>query len=172
MERLLLGTTDLFLSLPLMFLLLAVRALLPLNVPPLVSVVITFAMLGAIGWPAAARVICAGVRSLRRSEFVVQARAAGCRGLRLFCVHILPNVRPVLLAQFWVSIPMFILAESTLGMLGLGVTEPLPSWGGLLHELEDYSILSRQPWVIAPLVLMVVVVACFQLILPKQEFAL
>jgi ABC-type dipeptide/oligopeptide/nickel transport system permease subunit len=170
-EHLLLSVTDLFLCLPLMFLLLLLRAFLPLNVSPLLSVLITFALLGCVGWPAGARVVCAGVRAVRRSEFMLQARAMGAGGWRLVIHQLLPSVRPVLIAQFWISIPMFILAESTLGMLGLGVTEPLPSWGGMLRELEDYTLLSRQPWVLAPLVLMVVVVGCFQLVLPNKELA-
>jgi ABC-type dipeptide/oligopeptide/nickel transport system permease subunit len=54
-------------------------------------------------------------------------------------------------------------------MLGLGVMEPLPSWGNLLRGLEDFPALSANPWRIAPLVVLIVVVICFQLILPSQE---
>jgi ABC-type dipeptide/oligopeptide/nickel transport system permease subunit len=83
--------------------------------------------------------------------------------------QVLPNLRPILLAQFWVAIPVFILTEATLSMLGLGVMEPMPSWGNLLRGLEDYSALSANPWRIAPLVLLILVVVCFQLVLPAQE---
>ena len=115
-----------FLSLPWLFLLLTVRALLPLNVPPVTSIVVTFALLGLLGWAAAARVVHASVRTLRNSDFVLQARASGCGRLRLLFVHLLPNLRPILLAQFWISIPVFILTEANLGLMGLGVSEPLP----------------------------------------------
>jgi peptide/nickel transport system permease protein len=103
-ERRVLNLTDLFLSLPWFFLLLTVRAALPLNAAPLVSVMITFILLGLLGWAAPARVIRAGVRSRRDAEFVLQARACGVRGLRLLFVHVLPNLKPVLYAQFLISV--------------------------------------------------------------------
>ncbi len=83
--------------------------------------------------------------------------------------QVLPNLRAVLLAQFWVSIPVFILTEATLSMLGVGVMEPMPSWGNLLRGLEDFSAVSANPWRIAPLLVLILVVICFQLILPSQE---
>src|SRR5690348_14105141 len=76
------AVTDLFLSLPWLFLLITVRALMPLNVSPLVSVLVTFLMLGLLGWTSAARVLCASAGSLRDSDFVRQARASGVRGAR------------------------------------------------------------------------------------------
>jgi len=83
--------------------------------------------------------------------------------------HVLPNLRPVLFAQFWISIPLFVLTEATLSMLGLGVMEPLPSWGNLLRGLEDFSAVSANPWRLSPLILLVLVVICFQLVLSAQE---
>ena len=168
-ERRVLNLADLFLSLPWFFLLLAVRATLPLNVSPLVSVLITFSLLGLLGWAGSARVIRAGARSLREAEFVLQARACGTRGARLLFKHMLPNLKPVLLAQFWISVPVFILAEANLGLLGLGVAEPLPSWGGLLRELENYSAVLDNPWMLAPLALLVVVVGSLQLVLAEES---
>jgi ABC-type dipeptide/oligopeptide/nickel transport system permease subunit len=170
-DRVAVTLTDLFLSLPWLFLLLTVRAMLPLNVPPLTSVVITFSLLGLLGWAASARVVRSGARSLRSCDFVLQARAMGTRGSRLFAWQVLPNLKPVLTAQFWISVPAFILAEANLGLLGLGVAEPLPSWGNLLRELENYSAVRANPWLVAPLLLLVLVVACFQLILSGEENA-
>jgi len=163
--------TDLFLSLPWLFLLITVRALLPLNVSPLVSVLVTFLMLGLLGWTSAARVLCSTAGSLRESDFVRQARASGVRGARLFWIHVLPNMKPVLLAQFWISIPVFILAEANLGILGLGVAEPMPSWGSLLRELEGLISVGEAPWKFVPLILLVLVVTSFQLMISKQEQA-
>ncbi|MBV9144876.1 MAG: ABC transporter permease [Acidobacteria bacterium] len=162
---------DLFLSLPWLFLLLTVRALLPLDIPALTSVTLTFALLGTFGWAASARVVSAEVRELRNSEFVLQARAAGCPRARLLFRHVLPNVKPILLAQFWISVPLFILTEANLGMLGLGVTEPLPSWGNLLRELENYGALRHSPWLWAPLVSLVLVVSLFQFVVGGEEYA-
>ena len=163
-ERVAMASTDLFLSLPWFFLLITVRATMPLNVAPLFSVLITFSLLGLLGWAASARVLCAGSRSLRRAEFVLQARASGTGRWRLLMVHVLPNLKPVLYAQFWISVPVFILAEANLSILGLGVSEPLPSWGSMLRELESYSQIGSQPWRLAPLLLLVAVVSAFQFI--------
>lgn len=162
---------DLFLSLPWLFLLLTVRALLPLNVPPVTSVIVTFTLLGLLGWAASARVVHASVRSLRDSDFLLQARASGCRRMRLLFIHLLPNLRPILLAQFWISIPVFILTEANLGLMGLGVSEPLPSWGNLLRELENYTAIAHNPWLLVPLISLVVVVSCFQFVLSEEESA-
>jgi peptide/nickel transport system permease protein len=161
--------TDLFLSLPWLFLLITVRALLPLNVSPLVSVLITFLVLGLLGWAASARVLSTSADALRSSDFILQARASGLDGPRLFLVHILPNLKPILYAQFWISIPVFILSEANLGVLGLGVAEPLPSWGSLLRELEGLISFREEPWRLVPLLLLVVVMTSFQLLLSNEE---
>jgi peptide/nickel transport system permease protein len=168
-ERMLMAATDLFLCLPWLFVLITVRALLPLNASPLLSVIITFGLLGCFGWAAAARVVCADARSIRNSDFVLLARASGCTSFRLLSRHVLPNLFPVLSAQFWISIPVFILAEANLGILGLGVSEPMPSWGSLLRELETYSAVSARAWQFVPLIVFVAVVSCFQLVLTDKE---
>lgn len=168
-ESLVMSATDLFLSLPWLFLLITVRALLPLNVDPLTSVVITFALLGCLGWAGAARVVCADTRRLCDSDFMLQARASGSAGMRLLWRHLLPNLKPILLAQFWISIPVFILSETNLSILGLGVAEPLPSWGSLLRELESFSVLSARPWQFVPLVLLIATVSCFHVAMQREE---
>jgi len=168
-ERVVMAGTDLFLSLPWLFLLITVRALLPLNVSPLASVMITFALLGCLGWAAAARVVCADARSLRNSDFILLARASGSGGWKLLHRHLLPNLMPVLYAQFWISIPVFILTEANLGILGLGVSEPMPSWGSLLRELESYSTVGSNPWQFVPLLLFILVVSSFHLIVADRE---
>jgi peptide/nickel transport system permease protein len=168
--RLVTTGVDLFLSLPWLFLLLAVRALLPLNTSPVTSVIITFLLLGCLGWAAPARIVRAGTMTLANSDFLVQANASGISRWRLFWRHLLPNLRPILLAQFWISIPLFILSEANLGLLGLGVSEPLPSWGAMLRELENYSAIPQNPWMLAPVVLLVAVVGCLQLLLRTEDF--
>ncbi len=167
--RIIMGGVDLFLSLPWFFLLITARSMLPLDVSPMISVSITFALLGLLGWAASARVVYAGVRALRTSDFITAARACGCMRWRTLAVHIAPNLKPVLWAQFLVSIPAFILAEANLTMLGLGVSEPLPSWGSMLKELENYDNLSSQPWRLAPLALLMLVIWAFQIVLNKDE---
>jgi ABC-type dipeptide/oligopeptide/nickel transport system permease subunit len=171
LEKLAMASADLFLSLPWLFLLLMVRAMLPLNVSAFTSVAVTFLLLGLLGWAASARVLCAGARSIRNSDFVLLARASGVSRSRLLMLHVLPNLKPVLLAQFWISIPVFILSEANLGILGLGVAEPLPSWGSLLRELESFVNFSGEYWRLVPLLLLVITVTSFQLVLSRDEVA-
>ncbi len=168
-ERIILAAADLCMALPLLFVLLALRAFLPLDIPPILSVIATFVLLGLLGWPSSLRVTWAATKSFRNSDFLLFARATGCGRWRMILHHVLPNLRPVLYAQFWISIPLFILTEATLSMLGLGVMQPVPSLGNLLRGLEDISAVSANPWRLSPLVLLILVVVCFQLILPAQE---
>jgi ABC-type dipeptide/oligopeptide/nickel transport system permease subunit len=160
---------DLMLSMPWLFLLIIVRALLPLNVPSTLSLLVTFGLIGLLGWPPAARVVRAGCRDLRQSDLVMQARACGLTRGRILVRHVLPNVKPLLIAQFWAAIPLYILAEANLGLLGLGVADPLPSWGNLLRPLESGFVPAAGAW--APLVLMLIVVGCLYLTRPTEIVA-
>jgi len=169
-EQLFLGATDVSLSLPWLFLLITVRAMLPLDLAPALSVTITFLLLGVLGWPGSARVVRAAVVSIRCSDFVLLARASGCPSSRLLFVHLLPNLKPVLFTQFLLSIPIFILSEANLGLLGLGVAEPIPSWGNLLRDLENWSAVMANPGMLAPVALLAAVVTCFQLLVPREDF--
>jgi peptide/nickel transport system permease protein len=166
-EAAILALADLCLSLPWLFLLLTMRALLPLNVSPQASISLTFLLLGVLGWAGPARVVFATVRKLQCADFILQAHAAGLAPWRVFLRHLTPNLAPVLLAQFCVAVPLYVLAEATLGMLGLGVAEPLPSWGNILRELESGNALG-QPWLLVPVILLALVVASFQAIIPSQ----
>jgi ABC-type dipeptide/oligopeptide/nickel transport system permease subunit len=172
-ERAVMTGTDLFLSLPWLFLLIAVRAVLPLNTAPATSVCVTFGLLGCLGWAPAARIVRASARDLRSSPFALQARTCGISEMRLFWRHLLPNLRPVLVAQFLLAIPVFIITEANLGLLGLGVSEPLPSWGTMLRELENVTVLLQDPLhnsgLFAPIALLVIVVSCFQLVLRANQ---
>lgn len=168
-DRLVIHSIDLLLSLPWLFLLLAVRALLPLNVAPLTSLIATYGLLAGLGWAAPARVVRAGVRSLRESEFVLRARAEGATELRILLRHVVPNLRPVLLAQFWTSIPVFVLTEANLGFLGLSAGEPFPTWGSLLRELQNPLLV--RPEAFATVGAIALSVLCFKLISPKGGLA-
>lgn len=158
---------DLLLSLPWFFILLAARAMLPLNAAPVTSLLVTYALLSVLGWAGPARVIRAGTRRLRESDFALRARAEGCGSLRILWRHVIPNLKAVMLAQLWTTIPVFILSEANLGMLGLSAGEPYPTWGNLLRELQNP--LSIKPEAFAPLFVIVLAVACFKLATPNEE---
>ena len=158
-ERLSMAAADLFVSLPWLFLLITVRAVLPLNVSPLVSIAVTFLLLGVLGWAAPARVVRARVRVIARSDYLLQARAAGASPARLFLRQLVPNLGPVLAAQFWIAVPVYIIAEANLGLLGLGVSDPLVSLGGMVRELENEASFFSRPWILAPAVVLVLAIA-------------
>lgn len=160
---------DLFLSIPWLFLLLTVRAMLPLNTSPAVSVTITFLMLGILGWAAPARILLARARSMRQSDFIVMARSIGVSPCRLLGKHVLPNLHPILLAQFWISVPVFVLAEANLSLLGLGVAEPLPSLGSLLRELETVMSFRGDLCRFAALIMLILIVSGMQIAMSERK---
>jgi ABC-type dipeptide/oligopeptide/nickel transport system permease subunit len=168
-ERVAKSTIDLMLSLPWLFLLLVVRAMLPLNTSPTASATITFLMLGLLGWGVPARIVMERAGNLRQSEFVLLARAGGVSRRRLLFVHVMPNLWPVLSAQFWLAVPVFILAEANLSLLGLGVSEPLPSLGSLLQELETVLSVRGDACNFVALLVLVALVGSLQIAFMKEE---
>jgi len=153
----LLFVSDVFLSLPWLFLLMMARSLLPLTASPMTTAVTTFLVLALLGWPACARAIYRGAVQLRAAEWMIQGRACGLKTRQLIRLHVVPHLRPLFLPQFLICVPAFLVAEANLGALGLGVGEPLPSWGAMLLELDNSASLASSHWVYLPIVLLVVV---------------
>jgi peptide/nickel transport system permease protein len=168
-ERALAMASSLLMSLPWLFLLLVVRALLPLDLPAEQSAWATFLLLALLGWAPAARMLAESTRVLRDSPFISYARAQGAGPGALLLRHVLPNLGGSVCAQFLILLPGFILAEAILGFLGLGVAEPMPSWGAMLRDLEDYSAVAEQPWRLAPLAMLVATVLCLECLAKKER---
>ncbi len=158
------GFTALCMSLPWIFLFIILRALLPLNTQPVESILITFGLMGIAGWAWPARIFTASIREMTNSGWLVQARASGMGGRRIALVHAWPHLRAVAAAQFRALLPAYILSEASLGLLGLGVAEPLPSWGNLLAELQHPDRIQSNPWILAPLALLMIVMICLEVI--------
>ncbi len=152
---------ELFLVLPWLYLLFAVRATLPLDIAGWQVLLLLVLVLGLVGWARPARLIRGVVLSARERNYVIAARGFGASDGYLLTRHILPQTYPVLLTQMALLIPQYVLAEVTLTFLGLGVSEPMPSWGTLLAYLEQYRVLSSYWWMFLPAVLLVPVFVAY-----------
>lgn len=149
-DQTLMRGSELFMALPWLYLLLAVRAFLPLSIGPIEAFLLLVGIIGGVGWVRPARLIRGVVLSARERPFVMAARGFGAGPAYLMRRHILPATWVVTLTQATVLIPQYILAEVTLSFLGLGVGEPVPSWGSMLADARQYHALSGHPWLLAP----------------------
>jgi len=154
-DDVLMRVAELFLALPWLYLLFALRAFLPLTVNPLQAFFLIVAVIAAVGWARPARLVRGIVLSAKEHDFVRAARGFGASNFYLLRRHILPETSSVLLTQAAILIPQYILAEMTLSFLGLGVPEPVPSWGNLLSNLQQYSVLVSYWWMYLPALAMV-----------------
>ena len=150
LDRVLMRGAELFLALPWLYLLLAVRAFLPLHISAVQSFFLLVAIIGSVGWVRPARLVRGAVLSLRERPYVEAARGFGAGPVYLIRRHIWPETVPLLLTQATLLIPQYILAEVTLSFLGLGVGEPAPSWGSMLADARQYHSLVAHPWMLAP----------------------
>jgi len=149
-EGLLMRIAELFVALPWLYLLLALRAFLPLSVSPVQAFFLIVLVVAAVGWARPARLVRGVVLSAKERDFVRAARGFGATDGYLLRRHILPETSSVILTQAAILVPQFIAAEMTLSFLGLGVPEPVPSWGSLLASLQQYSVLVSYWWMYLP----------------------
>jgi peptide/nickel transport system permease protein len=154
-DNVLMRVAELFLALPWLYLLFALRAFLPLAVGPLEAFFLIIAVIAAVGWARPARLVRGVVLSAKERDFVRAARGFGATNGYLLRRHILPEASSVILTQAAILIPQYVLAEMTLSFLGLGVPEPVPSWGNLLSSLQQYSVLVSYWWMYLPALIMV-----------------
>ena len=159
----LMGVTELFLSLPWLYFLLGVRAFLPLHLSALRTFFLLTGVIGLIGWARPARLVRGVALSSRNRNYVLAARGFGGTTFYLLWRHILPEVFGVLLTQAALLVPRYIAAEVTLSFLGLGVSEPVPSWGNMLSALEQYSVLVSYGWLLAPAAALVITSVLYSL---------
>ena len=152
----LMGITELFLSLPWLYFLLGVRAFLPLHLSTIRTFFLLTGVIGLIGWARPARLVRGVVLSSRNRNYVLAARGFGGSDFYLLRRHILPETFGLLLTQAALLVPRYIAAEVTLSFFGLGVSEPVPSWGNMLSTLQQYSILVSYGWLLTPACALVV----------------
>ena len=154
-DTFLMWAADLFLALPWLYLLFAVRAFLPLDMKPSVAFLAIIAIIGVVGWPRTARLIRGIVLAGREHEYVLAARGFGASDIYLVTKHVIPQTRRLVATQASLLIPRYILAEITLSFLGLGVNEPGVSWGLMLSTLHQYHVLISYYWMFLPAIALV-----------------
>jgi peptide/nickel transport system permease protein len=149
-DSVIMGAAELSLALPWLYLLLVVRALQPLNTSPSTVFLTVVAIIGIVGWARPARLIRGTVLTAAEREYVLLAKSFGGSDLHVLLTHIMPQIRTVVMTQVPLLIARYIMAEVVLSFLGLGVDEPIASWGTLLKSVQQYSILSSYWWMCLP----------------------
>jgi len=148
---------ELFLVLPWLYVLLAVRAFLPLHISPSQTFLLLVAVIGTIGWARPARLVRGIVLSARSRKYVTASRGFGASDAYILRRHVLPHTYGTLLTQAALLVPQYVIAEVTLSFFGLGLSEPKPSWGNLLANFEQYNVLVSYWWMFAPALALVLV---------------
>ena len=152
---------DLFFALPWVYLLLAVRAFLPLSIGPARAFLLVVAILGIVGWARPARLVRGVVLSAKNRKYVAAARGFGGSDLYVLRRHVLPQTGGVVATHAAILAPQYVLGEVTLSFLGLGVAEPAASWGNMLASAQQYHALAAHPWILAPGFALVPVLFCY-----------
>ena len=148
-------------SLPELPLWLALSAALPPNWSPILIFFGITIILGLLDWPGLARAVRSKLLALREEDFVKAAELMGASKRRIIARHLIPNFMSHLIASATLSIPSMILGETALSFLGLGLRPPVTSWGVLLNEAQNLAAVQLHPWLLFPIIPVVVVVLAF-----------
>ncbi len=163
-DNILMRLSEIIMSFPGFYLMLALRAVFPITLSSVQVYFLIVVILSFIGWAGLARVIRGMVLSIREQEFVLAAKSYGASSIRIILRHILPNTFSYLLIAATLSIPGYILGESALSLLGLGIQEPYASWGNMLSAARSISAISSYPWILAPGIAIFITILAFNLL--------
>jgi peptide/nickel transport system permease protein len=155
---------EVLLSFPRLPILLALATVIPANWPSTWVYIGIVTVLALIGWASLARVVRGQVLSARQVDYVQAARSLGSRDLRIILRHIMPNLSSYLIVAATLALPAYILGESALSFLGLGIKEPMTSWGLLLRDAQNFETLNLYPWLLLPGLMIVVAVLAFNFV--------
>jgi peptide/nickel transport system permease protein len=164
LDEILSRLSDFILVLPAIYVVLALRSVMPLVLPPRDVFLLLVGIFGLVGWPIVARGVRGIVASEREREYVAAGRALGAGPVRLLAFHLLPATRGYLTTQATLLLPAFILAEATLSYVGLGFPDAVPTWGTMLHDASNVALLGNAPWTLAPAAAIFVVVLAVNLV--------
>lgn len=150
LDALLMRAADFVLVLPALYVIIVLRAAMPLVLSTGEVFAVMTAVLALAGWPQVARGVRAIIRVEASLEYAEAARALGAGSWRILLRHLLPATRGFLAVQVTLLVPAFILAEATLSFVGFGFAEPTPSWGVMLQDASQAGVLAGTPWMTAP----------------------
>lgn len=152
---------EVVMMIPGFYLMLALRAAFPPNLSSVEVYFLIVVIMSFIGWAGLARVVRGMAISIREKEYVLAAEAQGLKPLSIITQHILPNTFSYTVVALSISIPSYILAESALSLLGLGIQDPHASWGNLLSEAMAIAQIRFHPWILIPGVMIFITVMAF-----------
>ena len=140
--------SEALMSIPYFYLIVVLASILPANISNSQKFLLITIILSLVGWAGLSRVIRGQVLSIKEEEYALSAKAIGMNDLKIIIDHIIPQTASYLIIAATLSIPGFIIGESALSFLGLGITQPDPSWGNILAEGKELSNILVRPWIL------------------------
>lgn len=163
-DTLMMRFAEAIMSIPSFYLLIILASILPAGMTSVQRFILIVVILAMIGWAGFARVVRGMVLSIKNQEFVQAAKSIGASRLRIIVKHILPQTASFVIVAMTLSVPSYILSESGLSFLGLGIQQPDASWGNMLKEAQEYTNIIYRPWLLTPGFLIFIAVLAFNLI--------
>ena len=151
-------------AIPSFYLLIILAAILPSGMTSVQRFALIVVILALIGWAGFARVVRGMVLSIKNEDFVLAEKAIGASNFRIILKHILPQTTSYVIIAMTLSVPSYILAESGLSFLGLGIQQPDASWGNMLKEAQEFTNILYRPWLLTPGVLIFIAVLAFNVL--------
>lgn len=147
-DNLMMRVAEAIMSLPYFYLIVVLASILPASLSNSERFLLITVILSFVSWAGLSRVIRGQVLSIKEQEYVQSARAVGLSDLKIITRHIIPQTASYIIVAITLSIPGFIIGESALSFLGLGITQPDPSWGNILAEGKELSNMLTRPWIL------------------------
>ena len=148
-------------SIPSIPLWMALAAILPVTWSPVLIYFGITLILGLLDWTSLARAVRSKLLSLREEDYVTAAQVMGAKPRRIILRHLVPGFMSHLIASATITIPTMILGETSLSFLGIGLRPPVTSWGVLLNEAQNINVVVLYPWLLFPVVPVVIVILAF-----------
>ncbi len=163
-DNILMRIAEAIMSIPTFYLLIILAAILPSNMTSAQRFGLITIILAFIGWAGFARVVRGMVLSIKNEDYIKAAKSIGQTNFKIITKHILPQTSSYVIIAIALSIPSFILAESGLSFLGLGIQQPDASWGNMLKEAQEFANIMYRPWLLTPGFLIFIAVLSYNII--------